>query len=190
VAIKLHENVPASPHKFAAIITLDPASVGPCGIACRATASLPDAPVLDKLRAPDFIYEGAVFNDVMLDELAAWCARNVGGQKLLLCAEATAYGSMSIARSLGRCVGAVELLLYYCGWGEPAKTEKLYPVIWRKAAGISSEIKGRDQQKEAAVQLVESRYRLTLGSDAAEAVLMNDAVVMGGNWRTKKRGKK
>lgn len=183
MSIKLHSEVPASPHKYAAIVSLDPASVGPCGIACRATAGLPDKPKLGKVRAPDFIYEGPVFNDVMFDELAAWCARNVGQQKLLLVAEGTAYGSMKIARSLGRCVGAIEMLVYYTGWADPKKTMAIQAKVWRRAAGIPDDVKGRDEQKQAAIDLCASRYRLTLGSDAAEAVLLNDAVVARGDYR-------
>jgi hypothetical protein len=139
--------------------------------------------VLGKLRAPDFIYEGIVWNDVMLDELAAWLARNAGGQKVLLVAEGTAYGSMSIARSLGRCVGAVQLLLYYCGWAEPKSSVHPQSKVWRNAAGIPAETKGRDAQKQAAIDLVSSRYKLTLGSDAAEAVLLNDAAVVKGLYK-------
>lgn len=183
MTIRLHNDVAESPYKYAAIVSLDPAGVQPCGIACRATASLPAKPVLGKVRAPDFIYEGVVWNDVMIDELCAWCARNVGGQKLLLVAAGTAYGSMAIAMSIGQCIGALKLLTYYTGWADVKSLVKVQDKVWRKAAGIPEETRGRDNQKQAAIDLVAKRYQLTLGSDAAEAVLINDYAVVKGLYK-------
>ena len=183
MSIILHSDVPVSAHKYAAIVSLDPAGSGPCGIACRATASLPTKPSLSRLRAPDYIYEGKVWNDVMLDELCAWLARNVGGQKALLVAENSTYGSLTIATSIGRCIGAIQCVMYYAGWAKPEDTIKLAPRSWRGAAGIPAETKGRQQQKDAAIKLVTERYGLALGSDASEAILINDAAVIRGEYK-------
>lgn len=180
--IRLHKDAPKSQNRFAAIISLDPAGVKPCGIACRLTAHLPEPDKIGKLTAPDYIYGGSIWNDVALDEITTWLATNVGAQRALLVYASTAYGAMNIAFSLGRCVGALELLTSYTGHIDPKQSVAVHDTKWRNALGMPRGGK-RDDKKRAAVARVKEVYGLTLTDDAAEAVLINDWAVSEGLYR-------
>lgn len=174
--------------KYSAIVTLDPAGVKDSGVAVRLTSSLRDV-TLSRLRFPDFTYQGWIFEPGFHDDLTEYLARNTGkDQKVLLVVENSAYGSFTISRSIGRAIGCLEGNLHYCNMGDASQTEYMAPKTWRRLAMPNQICSGRDEWKAAAVATVESRYRQTVGSDLAEAVLLNDAVAMSPKlWSAKKR---
>jgi hypothetical protein len=168
---------------ISAIVSLDPAAVGPAGLAVRLTAPLIH-PVRGKLRAPDFYYEGCIFSSVMHDDLTSFLAEKVGrGGRALLVVEDAIYGARTTARHLGRAIGAIESVLNDVNLAEPKHTRYVYPGHWRKVSlPVDSkgdvEATGRDNLKQAAIDTVATLYGLELGADGAEAVLINDYVVL------------
>lgn len=179
--------------KYSAIVTLDPAGVKDSGVAVRLTAPLRDV-TLSRLRFPDFTYQGWIFEPGFHDDLTEYLARNTGkDQKVLLVVENSAYGSFTISRSIGRAIGCLEGNLHYCNMGDASATEYLSPKTWRRLAMPGVSVTGRDAWKAAAVEAVAGRYGQATGVDLAEAILLNDAVVMSPKlWSVKKRkaGKK
>jgi hypothetical protein len=161
-----------SVHSAAAVITLDPAAVGPCGIAARLTVGLKHAQY-DTLRAPDYHFTGWVFEPRMHDELAVWIADHVGkDQKILLvCENANYHGT---ARHMGRAIGCIEGLLYDLNVAHPKDTQYVAPNKWRTGVFGRPLPVGREALKSAAVERVAARYQISAGHDLAEAILMND----------------
>ncbi len=155
-----------------AIITLDPAAVGPCGLAGRLTAGLRYTRY-ETLRAPDFQYEGWVFEPRMHDDLATWIADYVGkDQRVLLCVENASY--RNTARHLGRAIGCIEGLLYDLNVAHPADTQYVTPNRWRVGVFGLPLPQGREALKAHAQAVVSARYSIECGHDLAEAILMND----------------
>jgi hypothetical protein len=174
--------------KYSAIVSLDPAGVKDSGVAVRLTSSLRNVS-LSRLRFPDFTYQGWIFEPGFHDDLTEYLARNTGkDQKVLLVVENSAYRSFTIARSIGRAIGCLEGNLHYCNMGDASKTEYLAPKTWRRLSMPGVQVSGRDEWKRAAVDIVAKRYGEVVGSDLAEAVLINDAAVMSPKmWSVKKR---
>lgn len=169
--------------KMKAIIALDPAGVQDSGIAVRLTAPLPEKPLRGKLRTPDWEYQGSIWNDVMFDDLGVWLAKYVGRTgPVLLAIEDCAFRSLKIARSIGTAIGALRGFLVGTGWvPTDQKTLMVTPgryreYVFRGGGGVP---KGRDNQKAAAIQLVQQLYGHgdQLQADLAEAILLNDFVV-------------
>lgn len=183
--------MPYTPDKFtptsrtyAAIIALDPAGVSDAGCAARITASLPDEPVLANLRAPDFQYQGPLFDTRFSDELALWLARNVmGGGKALLCYERSGYRSMTTVLSIGSGIGRVRGLLHDLGVTGPEDACWVAPMTFRKWNYGKLE-KGRDALKAQAVACVKNRYGVKVRDDLAEAICLLDYVTVEcpGEW--------
>ena len=167
-------------NKVAAIITLDPAAVGSCGIALRLTAGLDRKTQRGKLRAPDWMYEGNVFNTRMHDELAVFLAEKVGReQRVLLAVEDAVFGPRTVARHLGRAIGCIEGLLCDLNLAEPDDTKYIFPGHYRKVT-LPAEPKpaNREEWKQAAIDTVATLYGLTCGDNQAEAILMNDYTIV------------
>lgn len=173
-----------SPFPVAAIISLDPAAVGPAGLAVRMTAPLID-PQRGRLRAPEFTFEGCVFSASMHDDLTEFLASRVQrGARVLLVVEDAIYGARTTARHLGRAIGAIESLLNDCNLAEPKDTRYIFPGHWRRTslpldAKGNVNVHGREALKQAAQDAVATLYGLDVGSDLAEAMLINDHVVLG-----------
>lgn len=169
-----------SPYVMKAILALDPAGAGDSGIAVRLTATLPQAPKRGKLTCPDFLYQGSIWNDVLFDELGVFLAKHVGRTgPILMVAEDAAFGSMSIARSIGTAIGAMRSFLVGTGWmPSDQKPLMVSPAKWRRHAFPVDAPKGRAAQKEAAVTLVSQLYGVgderRPQCDLAEAVLICD----------------
>lgn len=172
---------PESPWARKAILCLDPAGVGDIGLAARLTVKLPKNPARGKLPAPDWTYQGGVWNDAMYDDLGVWLAKNVGRTgPVLFVVDNTAFGGMHIARSIGTAIGAMRGFLVGTGWIAPDdKPLSLSGQTWRSVAFPAERPKGRAAQKAAAMDRVKLLYGYgaNLQDDMAEAVLMNDFVV-------------
>lgn len=181
-------NLPApveSPHRFAAIVTCDPAAVADCGVAVRMTGSLAAKPARGRLAYPAFTYEGSVWNTRFHDDLANFLIRALpkDGKVLFVCA-GTAYGNHAISRSLGRCGGAIESLLVALNVYDQDDLVYVQDKAWRKtelpahAADPDSVDSAREQWKIAAVDALSTLYGERVGDNLAEAVLLNDHVVL------------
>ena len=182
---------PKSPFKYAAIVSLDPSGAGRSGIAVRLTATLQANPGLDKLRAPDYVTSCDVWEPAAHDELTEYLFRYVGeGQRALLVVEDAAYRSFKIARSLGTAIGSIKSTLVYCNLSRVDDIKFIAPKSWRTFAMPGVKAADRDDWKAQAVATVDARYDLKLDDNAAEAVLINDATVIGRKewWTTKRRG--
>lgn len=177
--------VPSS-RTYAAIIALDPAGVSDAGCAARITATLPDEPQLDRLRVPDFQYQGPLFTTDFSDELTLWLAKNVmGGGKALLVYEKSAYNGMHIALSVGSGIGRVRGLLQDLGVSGPGDSCWVAPITVRQYILGKPIPKGRDALKAAAVARVEKRYGIKVRDDLAEAINLLDYVTVEcpGEWQ-------
>jgi hypothetical protein len=165
---------------IAAIVTLDPAAIGPCGVAVRMTAPLTD-PQRFTLRIPEFVFEGDVFSTTMHDDLTSFLAQRVEqGARVVLVVEDSMYGARKTARHLGRAIGVIESVLCDVNLTTPRDTRYVEPRYWRAAALLPRgvEPKGRDEFKRVAIDTVDALYKERLGPDAAEAILINDYVVL------------
>jgi len=173
-----------SPYAAKAIITLDPAGVGDVGIAVRLTAHLPKKPVRGKLAAPDWTYQGSVWNDVMYDDLTVFLAKGVGRTgHVFLAHEHSSFGSFSVATSIGTGIGAIRGLLVGCGWMScDTRPKGVTPNAYRLWAWPSAATrpKGRAEYKIAAIEMCQMLYGWgdELQSDLAEATILNDYVVV------------
>ena len=170
---------------YAAIVALDPAGVADAGCAARVTATLPDEPVLENLRSPDFQYQGPLFDTRFSDELTLWLARNVmGGGKVLLAYERSGYRSMTTVLSIGSGIGRVRGLLQDLGVAGPADAVWVAPRTFRKWNLGEPLPKGRDDLKRAAVDCVARRYGVAVKDDLAEAICLLDYVTVEcpGEW--------
>lgn len=162
---------------------MDPAAVGPCGLTVRMTATL-QTPVRGKMRAPEFVFEGCVFSATMHDDLTTFLAERVErGARVLLVVEDAIFGARTTARHLGRAIGAIESVLNDVNLAEPKDTRYVFPGHWRRVtlpldAKGAPEAQGREELKQAAIDTVSTLYGVDLGSDGAEAVLLNDYVVL------------
>lgn len=176
-----HRPPPAkSVFPIAAIVTLDPAAIGPCGVAVRMTAPLTD-PKRFTLRIPEFVFEGDVFSTAMHDDLTGFLAQRVEqGSRVVLVVEDSMYGARTTARHLGRSIGVLESLLCDVNLTTPRDTRYVEPRYWRAAALLPKGVvpKGRDEYKLQAIATVDALYKERLGPDAAEAILINDYVVL------------
>lgn len=165
---------------IAAIVTLDPAAIAPCGVAVRMTAPLLD-PQRYTLRVPEFVFEGDVFSTVMHDDLTGFLAQRVEqGSRVVLVVEDSMYGARKTARHLGRAIGVLESVLCDVNLAQPKDTKYVEPRYWRAATLLPPGIepKGREEFKLAAINTVDALYKERLGPDAAEAILINDYVVL------------
>lgn len=164
------------PYQVAAIISLDPAGVGPSGVAVRLTATLGAASRLT-LRYPDFVYEGNVFEPAFHDALSVYLADNVPqGHRALLAVEDSAYRSYSVARHIGRGIGCLEGLLHDLNVAAPVDTQYFTPKVWRTGVGIKGA--KREDLKLAARTYVSEWYEQDVGEDLAESVAINDFVCL------------
>jgi hypothetical protein len=165
-----------SEHAVAAIVSLDPAAVGDCGLAARTTVGLRYAKY-SSLQLPSFTFSGWVFEPRMHDELAVWLADHIGAnQRALLVVENAAY--RGAARHLGRAIGCIESILHDLNVADPRTTQYVTPGAWRAGVFGHPLPKGRDALKQRAIDDVEIRYRSTVSSDLAEAICLNDYFVM------------
>lgn len=161
-----------SEHRTAALISLDPAAVGDCGIAARTTVGLRYAKYAT-LAIPSFVYSGWVFEPRMHDELAIWLADHVGrDQRVMLVVENAAY--RGTARHLGRAIGCIESVLHDLNLADPRTTQYVTPAQWRTPVLGVPLPKGRDDLKAAAVANVAQRYGSTVTHDLAEAICILD----------------
>jgi len=161
-----------SDYAAAAIIALDPAAVGDCGVAARLTAGLRYTRY-ETLRAPEFQYAGWVFNPRMHDDLSTWIADYVGkDQRVLLVVENAAY--RGTARHLGRAIGCLEGLLHDLNLAHPNDTQYIAPSKWRSGVFGVPLPQGREALKLAAVLRVSRQYGLAVSDDLAEAICMLD----------------
>jgi hypothetical protein len=180
---------PPSPWRVKALIALDPAGSSDSGLAVRLTGTLPSRPKRGKLTAPEFEYQGSVWNDCFFDDLGVFLARRVGrtGQVRLIC-EDSVFRSLTIARSIGTAIGAVRSFLVGCGWCPcDEKPLMIRPDEFRKHHFPLDTPKFRDEQKAAAIDRVQHLYGHggNLSDDLAEAILMLDYVTteMTGEWQ-------
>jgi hypothetical protein len=165
---------------MAAIVTLDPAAIGPCGVAVRMTAPLID-PQRFTLRVPEFVFEGDVFSTAMHDDLTSFLAQRVErGAKVVLVVEDAMFGARKTARHLGRAIGVLESLLHDVNLASPKDTKYVEPRYWRAATLLPQGVEphGREEFKSVAINTVDALYKERLGPDAAEAILINDYVVL------------
>jgi hypothetical protein len=187
----------SSEHRYAAVVTLDPAAIADCGVAVRFTAGLDGRTPRGKLRAPDFAYEGSVFDTRMHDDVAVLLSERVAkGERVLLCVEDAIFGARTTARHLGRAIGCLEGVLADLNVGTPDETKYIYPGNWRRVClPVEPKPKGRDEWKQAAIDAVAVLYGMECSDNQAEAVLMLDYVfVARQDWwlrgRSKGGGKK
>lgn len=172
-----------SPFPISAIVSLDPAAVGPAGLAVRMTAPLID-PQRGRLRAPEFLFEGCVFSSTMHDDLTEFLAARIPrGSRVLLAVEDAIYGARGTARHLGRAIGAIESVLNDINVAEPKDTKYVFPAHWRRTslpldAKGNVDVHGREELKQAARDAVSTLYGLDVGPDLAEAILINDHIVL------------
>jgi hypothetical protein len=152
-----------------AVLALDPAAVGPCGLAGRILTQLPTARVTE----PAFKYEGSVFNNRMYDDLCVWLCDEKVEQVVLGC-ESTAYRSLTIARHLGRAQGAIEAILIACNFIEPHSCVQVPASRWRKHCFGRNAPAKRVEQKQAAIDYVRTKYTLEAGPDLSEAIGLLD----------------
>lgn len=182
-----------SEHAYAAVLSLDPAAVADCGLALRFTAGLDGKTPRGKLRAPEWVYEGSVFEPRMHDELAVLLSERVPqGGRVLLTTEDAMFGARSTARHLGRAIGCVEGLLADLNVSSPSETKYIFPGHWRRVSlPLEPTPSGRDEWKQAAIDAVASLYGMTCRDNQAEAVLMSDYVfVARQDWWMAKGGRK
>lgn len=183
----------APKHKFpiSAIVAMDPAAIGNCGVSVRLTAPL-QSPERGKLRAPDFMFEGCVFSSTMHDDLATFLAGKVAADtRAVLVVEDAMYGSRKVARHLGRAIGTIESLLNDCNLAEPKDTKYVAPQHWRpvslpvEAGSNRTVARGREELKQAAIDTVWTLYGVECGPDLAEAILIGDYAVLSRHdwWR-------
>lgn len=174
-------------HKYDAILSLDPAGSQNCGLALRGTSGLEGA-ARGKLRPPAWYADASVWDPPVHDQLAEELMALVPkGGRVLLVAENAAYKSMIIARSLGKCIGAVQVTLLSLNvWSTP-DTQYITPSAWRRdmlpaavkdIGEITNAQKRRAYYKEAAIRAVAGLYGIETGDNAAEAILLNDHVVL------------
>lgn len=170
---------PLSEHRYAAVITLDPAAVADCGLAVRLTAGLDGKTPRGKLKTPDWVYEGSVWSSRMHDELAVFLADRVQrGQKVLLGVEDAMFGARTTARHLGRAIGCIESVLGDLGLWANGESRYIFPGNWRRVSlPLHPKPNGRDEWKAAAVDAVAMLYGMECGDNQAEAILMNDYVM-------------
>jgi hypothetical protein len=182
---------PKSPFTYAAVVSLDPSGSGISGVSVRLTSTLQALPPLDKLRAPDFVLGGDVWEPMFHDQITEYLFRYVGeGQRALLVVEDAAYRSYKIARSLGTAIGSIKSSLVYCNLARPDDVKFIAPKSWRTLSMPGVKCADRDAWKQAAIDTVKERYDLTLDDNAAESVLINDAVAVGRkDWWAKKARK-
>lgn len=165
-----------SPYQVAAILSLDPAGVGPSGVAVRTTATLGAATRLT-LRYPDFTYEGNIFETSLHDDLAVFLASVVpAGHRVLFVTEDSVFRSMTVARHIGRAIGCLEGLLVDLNLAHPRNTVYVKAGAWRKGIGLRG--KKRDELKLAARTYVDEWYQQGVGEDLAESVGINDHVCL------------
>lgn len=149
------------------ILSLDPGTVA--GIAIRGMGS----------GAPE-VYEGSVYDRDTYSWITQRLSRySVPEQRTLFVVENNAYGGLHIAKSLGKCIGVVEGLLLDIGAIQSDEdVVEVAAVTWRPQevldAAESAAGDRRKALKKAAVRVVFDRYKLALGPDGAEAVLIND----------------
>lgn len=184
---------PLSEHRYAAVITLDPAAVADCGIAVRLTAGLDGNTPRGKLAEPDWVFEGSVWNSLMHDELAGFLYSNVArGQTVLLGVEDAMFGARTTARHLGRAIGCLEGVLGDLGLWSNGESRYIFPGNWRRVSlPLHPKPDGRDAWKAAAVDAVFTLYGMQCGDNQAEAVLMNDYVMYARqDWWMHKQARK
>lgn len=167
----------------AAILTMDPASTGPTGLAVRDTRHL-FTPVRKIPRTPAWHYSGSVWEPSMHDELGEVLHRIVPrGGHVLFAATSTAF--QGVAMHLGRAIGCIEGLLHSLNV-LPASLVPITDVEWRHRIFTITERKDiADLEKKArrgawkalAVGKVKSRYQIDTDDNGAEAILLNDYVV-------------
>lgn len=176
---------------ISAIVSMDPAAVGTCGLSVRLTASLQN-PKRGKLRAPDFTFEGCVFNSSMHDDLTTFLAKSCKEDtRVILVVEDAMYGARTTARHLGRSIGCIEGVLNDVNLAEPFNTKYVAPQHWRPVslpveAGTNRTIaRGREELKQAAIDTVATLYGIDVGPDLAEAILIGDYAVLSRHdwWR-------
>lgn len=147
------------------------------------TAPLVD-PQRGRLRAPEFAYEGCIFSSSMHDDFTEFLAARIPrGSRVLLTVEDSIYGARSTARHLGRAIGAIESVLNDINLAEPKDTKYVFPTHWRKTslpldAKGNLDVHGREELKQAARDAVATLYGLDVGPDLAEAILINDHIVL------------
>lgn len=146
------------------VVGLDPARVGPGGLAVLPHPTLKPGHVLQHR-------QGLIVTEATSDWLGEACAALCRpGERVLLVCESDAFGP-SIARQLGMAVGAMEMLLLDLHAIEPETRVDVSQATWRRAV-FAKLPKGRKVLKRAAVAEVERRYGVRMGEDEAEATLI------------------
>lgn len=184
------DTIPGGAH---AIVTLDPASAAKCGIAIRRCDNLL-SPDRKRVRSPSWFYSGSVWNTVMHDDFAFELGKMVPrGGRVLFVASCTAY--YGAGYDIGRATGCIEGLLHDLNIMGDDRVRDVTDQEWRKAmysdkakAAIKATGKGgskerRDAFKAHAISEVKRLHRIDCDDNAAEAILMNDFVVLHrGYW--------
>lgn len=159
------------------LVSIDPAGVGPAGVAVRLLPPAGTTLNTDALTYPDFTYQGPLFNTVFLDDLSVFLFKNLlPGTRAQVVCEDSVYRSYSVARHIGRGIGCVQSVLMCLGWAEPKDTVMVAPALWRKQLGKNLP-KCRLELKARACDYVLQRYGQEVDSDLAEAVTLNDYFV-------------
>jgi hypothetical protein len=176
------------------ILTMDPAAVSPSGLCIRPTVNaLTEIP--GRLRTPEWYSSGNVWNTQMHDELARTLAKWVPrGGHVAFASTTTAF--QGTALSIGRAIGCIEGILHDLNVFPDPKVEPVHDVTWRRTMFAPEEwatihaMKGinisttarmrRAAWKQLAVDTVKRKYGIECDDNAAEAILLNNYIVM---WR-------
>ena len=171
------------------IITMDPASTSNSGICVRPTTGV-ITPKFEYVRSPEWYVTDVVWNTQMHDDLARVIAKWVPrGGHVVFASTSTAFQGTALA--IGRAIGCIEGMLHdlnvYHSWQRVEAVQDItwrrtmYPYrAWKKIKAIEGQKERRAAWKQIAVDTVLRRYEITTDDNAAEAILLNDHVVL---WR-------
>lgn len=177
-----------------AIVTLDPAAVSNSGLCVRPTKNVL-TPTVGYVRTPEWHASDSVWNTQMHDSLALVLARHVPrGGRVTFAATSTAF--QGTAMHLGRAIGCIEGILHDLNIFPEGRVEPVLDQTWRRTVFPPADwariklIEGRNpadtarQRREAwkqlAIDTVKRRYEAEVDDNAAEAILLNDHIVL---WR-------
>lgn len=176
------------------IITMDPASVSNSGLCVRPVNNVL-TPNAGYARKPEWWTSDSVWNTQMHDELARVIAKWVPrGGRVAFATTSTSY--QGTALSIGRAIGCIEGLLHDLNVFVDTRVEPVQDQTWRRGVfqpqewKVIADMQGhspdntsklrRAAWKQLAIDTVARRYMEAVDDNAAEAILLNDYVVL---WR-------
>ncbi len=171
--------------EVAAVITLDPAATANCGLCVRGGTYIGKK---DKVVSPNWYTTSSVWNPVMHDELTRELAKLVPrGGRVTMAATATAFHG--VALDIGRAIGCIEGIMHDMNLFDTGdKAVQIQDNSWRakmyswddrkRIGAVKSQQQRRKLWKELAVATVYAKYKIETDDNAAEAILLNDYVVL------------